>query len=252
MLITIVRWWNIDDSHGCDAVLTEVTLSCCQSTVKSTPCSWHSFLTFLIMTNPWEKIINKFDRLWKPPLFVWWDQWITDEAWVDYILQYGNLSHCTNREFNQAFQNSEVYKIILSSEAKNDVGIYFHKKYVNKCAHCTPTWKRRYCFSKAIGCKNWKICSQGLMLPVARLCTAAVQCIGYQKMPSRWSYTVKKVPSAIERRGSTENKWLPMERKIRLTKEAEKRRWSWQEEVGITTFARFWRIGNSVCSKGVG
>jgi len=124
------------------------------------------------MTNPLENIINEFDRLRKPPLFVWWDQWIADEAWVDYILQYGNLSHCTNRDFNRAFRNSEVYKIILSSDAKNDVGIYFHKKYVNnrkvsfyyvaKDVNSVPDrpsdkdeWKA-FLQGNHIGCNTWK------------------------------------------------------------------------------------------------
>jgi len=64
---------------------------------------------------------------------VWWDRWIPDDAWVDYLHQYGNLGCLiTNSEFNRAFQHSGFYKMIWSaSEVRNDVGIYLHKKYVN-------------------------------------------------------------------------------------------------------------------------
>jgi len=45
-----------------------------------------------------------------------------DEACVEYILQFGHLSHCiTYLDLNRAFQNPEIYKMILSSKAKNDV-----------------------------------------------------------------------------------------------------------------------------------
>jgi len=112
MLITIVMRWNIDNSHGRDAVLAEAASSCCQSAVKSTSHSWHFFLPFLIMTNLLELLsVNKLDWLHKPPLFVLWDWSIPDEACVNYILKYGHHSHCiTYMDFNNAFQNPEITK----------------------------------------------------------------------------------------------------------------------------------------------
>jgi len=36
-------------------------------------------------------------------------------------------------EFNRSFQNSEFYKMIFSAgDAKNDVGVYYHKRRVRK------------------------------------------------------------------------------------------------------------------------
>jgi len=88
---------------------------------------------FLIMTNPLQDIVFEFDRLWQLPLFVWWDRWIPDDAWVDYLHQYSNLGcRITKSEFNRAFQHSAFYKMIWSvGEERNDVGVYLHKKYVN-------------------------------------------------------------------------------------------------------------------------
>ncbi len=70
MLITVVRQWNIDNSHGRDAVLAEATSSCCRWTVKSASRSRHSFLSFSIMTDLLENIVNEFDwRVCWPPSF---------------------------------------------------------------------------------------------------------------------------------------------------------------------------------------
>jgi len=85
------------------------------------------------MTTPLQNIVKEFDWLRQPPLFIWWDRWIPDESWVDHIVQYGNIGTITKLEFNRSFQNSEFYKMIFSAgEAKNDVGIYYHKRKVRK------------------------------------------------------------------------------------------------------------------------
>jgi len=85
------------------------------------------------MTNPLQKFVNEFDRLCQSPSFIWWDRWIPDESWANYLMQYGNLnSSITNLDFNKTLQNSEIYRMILSFEAKNDFGIYYHKKFVDK------------------------------------------------------------------------------------------------------------------------
>jgi len=74
------------------------------------------------MTNLLEIIVNEFGRRRKPPLFVLWDWSIPDESCVDYILKHGHCSHCiTYMDLNNAFRNPENKKMILSSEAKNDV-----------------------------------------------------------------------------------------------------------------------------------
>jgi len=79
-----------------------------------------AFLCFqFTMTNPLQKNINKFDWLWQPPFFIWWDQWIPDEAWVKHIVQCGHLGiPVTNSDFNRSFWHSEIYKNILSSKEK--------------------------------------------------------------------------------------------------------------------------------------
>ena len=84
------------------------------------------------MTNPLQKIVNEFDRLRQSPLFIWWDRWIPDESWVEYIVQWGHLAiPITKRDFNRSFQHSDLYKMILTSNKKNDFVVYYHNKYVN-------------------------------------------------------------------------------------------------------------------------
>jgi len=79
MLITIIRQWNTDNSHGLDAILDEGAASCCQLTAKNASHSWHFVLSILIMTNPLKIIVNKFDWLHKLPLLVLWNWWIQME-----------------------------------------------------------------------------------------------------------------------------------------------------------------------------
>jgi len=92
-----------------------------------------AFLCFqFTMTNPLQKNINKFDWLWQPPFFIWWDQLIPDEAWVEHIVQCGHLGiPVTNSDFNKSFWHSEIYKNIVSFEEKIEFGIHYHNKYVN-------------------------------------------------------------------------------------------------------------------------
>jgi len=121
-------------SHEVDAIFTKAAFYCCQSTVKSASTSCHFLHLFWIMTHPLQEIVAEFDWLRQPPLFVWWDLWIPDDAWVDYLHQYSKLSRpITKLEFNRAFQNSPFYKMILSAGdgVKNDVGVYLHRKYIN-------------------------------------------------------------------------------------------------------------------------
>jgi len=84
------------------------------------------------MTNPLQKIVNEFDRLRQSPSFIWWDRWIPDESWVEYIVQWGRIGiPITKRDFNRSFQHSDLYIMILTFDKKNDFGVYYHNKYVN-------------------------------------------------------------------------------------------------------------------------
>jgi len=79
------------------------------------------------MANMWKTIINAFDWLWVLPLFIWWDQWILDESWVEFMQQYRHLDHqLMSFDFNKAVKTLQFYKMIWLSDNQNDVGIYYH------------------------------------------------------------------------------------------------------------------------------
>ena len=134
MLITFVNWQLIDSIQELDANLTKAASSCCWLMVKSVLCLQLFFVSKLTMTNPLQKCVNEFDQLHQSLSFIWWDWWIPDESWANYLtMQCSNLnSSITNLDFNKTLQNSEIYRMILSFEAKNDFGIYYHKKFVDK------------------------------------------------------------------------------------------------------------------------
>jgi len=84
------------------------------------------------MSNSLQDVVDAFDRLRQPHLFLWWDKWIPDVSWATYLSgKEGGLSQSiTHDEFNYAMKRIEPYKTILFSE-RNDLGIYCHQKKVN-------------------------------------------------------------------------------------------------------------------------
>ena len=86
------------------------------------------------MSNLLQNVVKAFDQLCEPPLFIWWDWWIPDEAWAAYLSnKEDGLSYTiTHDEFNYAIKQTQPYQTILFDEKQNDIGIYYHKIKVKK------------------------------------------------------------------------------------------------------------------------